>query len=64
MTSFIGGGGNFISEGQDIHRNVYSIGLGLDIQRSDNFTLSLLLDTAFADEYESYQGQIVGNWRF
>lgn len=64
VTSFIGGGGNFISEGQDIHRNVYSIGLGLDIQRSDNFTLSLLLDTAFADEYESYQGQIVGNWRF
>ena len=64
MTSFIGGGGNFISEGQDIHRNVYSIGLGLAIKNTDNFTLSLLLDTELADEYESYQGQIVGNWRF
>jgi outer membrane autotransporter protein len=64
VTSFVGGGGNFISEGQDIHRNVYSIGLGVAVKQSDNFTLSVSLDTELADEYESYQGQVIGNWTF
>ena len=64
VTSFVGGGGNFVSEGQDIHRNVYSIGLGLAVKQSDNFTLSVLLDSELAEDYESYQGQVIGNWAF
>lgn len=63
-TSFVGGGGTFITEGQAINRNVYTVGAAVDVAQSQNFTLSVSLDAELAEDYKGYNGQLMGNWRF
>ncbi len=63
-TSFVGGGGDFQSIGQNIDHNVFSLTGRLDWRRSDAFSLGVEVGGKAASKFRSYNGRVYAKWRF
>lgn len=63
-SSFLGGGGNFESVGQNVERNVYGLSGRLNWTKTERLSLGVELGTEAASGYRSYNGQLYGNWKF
>jgi outer membrane autotransporter protein len=63
-SSFLGGGGNFESVGQNVERNVYGLSGRLNWAKTDSLSLGVELGGETASGYRSYNGQLYGNWKF
>lgn len=62
--TFTGGGAAFTTAGQDLEQDTVSIGVGVNMSKSDRFLLSVQLDTEQASGYSAYAGQVVAQWKF
>ena len=63
-SSFLGGGGEFESVGQNVNRNVYGLIARLNWQKTDKLTLGIELGGEATSGYRSYNGQFYGNLKF
>jgi outer membrane autotransporter protein len=63
-TALIGGTGSVTTKGPAFNQNTYTVDAGLDIQKSDNMTISLSLGGEKSSDYYGYNGQVVARWRF
>jgi outer membrane autotransporter protein len=63
-SSFLGGGGQFQSVGQNVDRNVYGLTGRLNWQKTDRLSLGIEIGAEAATGYRSYNGQLYGNWLF
>lgn len=62
--TFTGGGATFTTAGQDLEEDTISLGVGVNMSKSDRFLLSVQLDTEQASGYSAYAGQVVAQWKF
>jgi outer membrane autotransporter protein len=62
--AFIGGGAAFVTPGQSIERDTFSLGAGLDYETPGGLTLSVNIDGELADGYRGVGGALVARWRF
>lgn len=63
-SSFLGGGGQFQSVGQDVDRDIYGVSGRLDWAKTDQLSLGIELGAEAASNYLGYNGQLYGKWRF
>lgn len=61
---FIGGGGSFETEGQDLPENTYNMGLGLGLKFSAVYELNFNLNVEKADGYKSIGGYVESVWNY
>lgn len=62
--TFTGGGAAFTTAGQDLEKDTLSVGVGVNMSKSDRFLFSVQLDTEQASGYSAYAGQVVAQWKF
>lgn len=62
--TFTGGGAAFTTAGQDLEKDTISVGVGVNVSKSDRFLLSVQLDTEQTSGYSAYAGQVVAQWKF
>lgn len=62
--TFTGGGGQFYTPGQEAQDDSLNIGGRLDINRDQDFTFGVQLDSEMAESYQAYALQLIGQWRF
>ncbi|MDP5238063.1 autotransporter outer membrane beta-barrel domain-containing protein [Uliginosibacterium sp. 31-16] len=63
-STFTGGGGSFSTAGQKLARNTFALGAGVAIQKTRDFNLKIRLNSELAKGYQSFAGQIQGQWLF
>ncbi len=63
-SSFLGGGGQFQSVGQDVDQNIYSLTGRLDWARTERMSIGIEIGAEAASNYRSYNGQLYGKWMF
>lgn len=64
VTTLVGGGGEFVTIGQAINRNIYGMTLGLNWEKTETSVFSIELTGEAGSGYRSYSGQIMGSWSF
>lgn len=62
--AFVGGGGTFTTEGQQIDRNTYSVGLGANLFTRRNFTAAVGYDLTAGSSYLAHTAQATARWVF
>lgn len=63
-TTFVGGGAQFRTPGQDTQEDSINIGGKVNFSKSQDFTFGIQLDSETAEDYQAFSTQLVGQWRF
>lgn len=62
--SFTGGGATFLTPGQKLDEDTYSVGFGVNVFTAKNFTASVAYDGTFGNSYEQNTVQATARWAF
>jgi outer membrane autotransporter protein len=62
--SFIGGGSQFESVGQDVNRDIYGLAARLNWERTERIGVSVEVGAEKGDGYFGLNGQLMGTYRF
>lgn len=63
-SSFVGGGGNFQSVGQDVDSDLLGLSARLNWAKTEDYSLGFEVDGAVAEGYVAGNIQLFGTWRF
>lgn len=64
VTSFVGGGSQFETFGQNINRDVFGLSARLNWEKTEQMNVVVELGGEMGSGYQSYSGQIMGGYRF
>lgn len=64
VASFVGGGASFVTPGQKLDRNTYSVGAGANLFTKGNFTATVGYDFTSGDSYRAHVAQASTRWAF
>lgn len=62
--SFVGGGTTFVTQGQKLDRDTYTVGGGINFFNRQGFTASAGYDLTLGNEYTSHTAQASARWDF
>lgn len=64
VASFVGGGSSFLTRGQKLARNTYSVGAGANLFTKGHFTATVGYDFTGGDAYRAHTAQATVRWMF
>ena len=62
--SFVGGGSAFITPGQELDKNTYTVGVGVGLYAKENFTASIGYDLTKGSGYTAQVAHATARWAF
>lgn len=62
--NFVGGGSTFVTPGQTLNRDTYSVGAGVNFFTRDNFSASIAYDVTLGSGYQAQSAQATARWVF
>ncbi len=62
--SFVGGGSAFVTPGQELDKNTYTVGVGVGLYAKENFTASIGYDLTKGSGYTAQVAHATARWAF